>query len=413
MTDSPRSDHEIHLSVTGDNLGDSEPAPRAYLWQKLWSTRKRRYVVLATVLVVLVAGGIGAYFHNRITMDAPEQAMEAFLEAVQAKDVEEVRSLMTESARSEFNIVDDPAALSSDWDIGEIRGTALITDPDDVRAYISTEIIGPNDTRVSDTLEMHRVDGTWLVAAPFSAVTLPEDTFAHLEVNGELHDQRVNNNSTQTFHFLPGVYEYFSHGMDLLEPKFESVVKVGEESEATEMAEGHYYRSFVEHERESNPHLHAQIGLTDDAQEAAQSSVDDYLDACVTEGGSNTGCPVSISSGELYDVIGDEVIQSHDLSGAEWTIDEYPVVEVVYESPTGSRNMLDFETESAGEAELSIEVITDSGSQTFTLQCDFGIDKLHPVLGNDGRLYIGPLESESGVPAESGDVTDTDCVHIE
>ena len=301
----------------------------------------------------------------------------------------------------DMDVVEEAEVLSSDWEIGSLELVSLNRQGDDQSATVSAEIIGPDDTSVTDEFTMTNTDDEWVVWLPYTAVSVSADSIPYVEVNSVVPEAGESIRSSTTLHFLPGVYEFGDSALDWVDPMPGAIVLLGDQWAATEREES----SNPADEASVPMSLYRHFDISADSQEEVQNRVNNYLDECIVDSVTNLGCPVSLSTQDVRVTVGDDSPDEFD----ESTIGDYPVVEAIYNGGSVDSSMLELANITPGEAELTIEATGDAGAETLTLDCSIGIELLEPTLAHNGLVYIGPLEDVRDRPDESQDVSDMDC----
>lgn len=377
-------------------------------WDLLFGSRRRLVVVGAVALLIALGGVFAVYSGDRAAKKEAVDAMESFLLATRDGDLDEAHKFMSDRAISHHHEdALDPAVYASEWEIGDIELIDFNLDGEQGSATVSAEIIGPNDTRVSDEAHVVKEAGSWHVANPYSTISVSVGEFRHVHINGQQPQTPASSRPSFTY-VLPGAYTFDDPDVDLIEMRHDSVLVIGNSRALIHSDQDLAVASGVEpaeSAEDSSPTF--AFDLRENAQERTQDRIDHYLDGCVDQVLENPGCPVSISPSALNDMVGVEY--DFDDPDAQWEITEYPTVELIlgtdeYESP-----LFSFETESPGEAELTVTAEDSDGSTDMTFQCSFMVDLLEPTLEFDGEMYIGPLENVRDRPNTDVHVDDMDC----
>lgn len=408
MTNSPPPDPEIRLSVSdsGDvEPTDGPPKERRPLRAILFGSRRRTTIILSTAFIVVLAVAIGVYTYDRSEKEAPVEALESFLQAVHDQDIDAIdRHLARPMSAEDMDVIEEAEVLSSDWEIGALRLVSLNRLGDNQSATVSAEIIGPDDTSVTDEFTMSNTEDQWIVGHPYTSVEMGADSIPYVEVNSVVPEAGERIRSSTTLHFLPGVYE-FGSALDWVDPMPGAIVLLGDQWAATERDAS----SDPADEASMPMSLYRHFDISTDSQEEVQNRVNNYLDECIVDSVTNLGCPVSLSAQDVRVAVGDDSTYEFDESSAEWTISHYPEVEAIYNGGSVNSPMLELANLTPGEAELTIDATGDAGTETLILHCNIGVELLEPTLAYNGLVYIGPLEDVRDRPDESQDVSDMDC----
>lgn len=386
--------------------------------------RARRWYVVA--LVVLLVGALvtvsAVYFYARSSANEPAQTVEDFLEAVHDRDFDAALDFVSESSMPRSPVtVAGPETLRSDWEIGDVEVIHYSEEPVNDTAEVRAEIIGPDDTSVSSVLNLVQESDEWKIRNAFTHVSFPARIFEYFQVNGVDVEIVDDEHPSPPVVFLPGVYEYYGDDMEMLEPVFDSVVKLGGESSPVNVKDGHEFAPFTSKAHDEDPaHLmNDNFILRDDAEDTAQQRTEEYIEECLGDGTTldTFGCPISVDTIALARAVEDDTIDPlFSTAEAEWDIQEYPKTAVIYDARPQHEGALQFANETPGLVELSTSVEDFNTGETHELrfECDINVEQLIPHLDDKGNFHIGPLEPSNNPPEGSSNyLSHMDCTHVE
>lgn len=375
----------------------------------LFGTRRRTMIVCAVVMVAVLGVSFAVYSNDQAAKEEPVEAMESFLEAVRDGDLDEAYKYVSSGTISDnHDNVLDPATYASDWEVGSIELVEFNNSRDSAQATVSTEIIGPGGTRVTDDIYMSSDGVGWVVGNPYSNLKPSVGEFRHLQVNGQQPETPAQSRPDSIV-VLPGAYTFDEPDVDLIELQFDTVVVMGNE------------RALVHSNLNGEIEVEAESGVTpsdssspnftfdlrEDAQDVVGNRIEHYLDNCLDDVLENIGCPLSISPNDLNAVADNDY--DFDESSAQWEITEYPEVEIKLGADNADSPLFRLETVTPGDAELTVTAQGDDGSTELTFQCSFSVDLIEPTLEFDGDIYLGPLENPRDRPRPDTPVDNMDC----
>lgn len=328
---------------------------------------------------------------------SPVRAVDSFLEAAYDGDVDEALSYLESPPESVGAHFLTPEALNSDWDIADVSLENVTSfQRIDNSARVNATISGPEGTSITSEFELAESDDEWLITNGLNRMSVDFTSIPMIEING-YHPQIGAEAGDITFHLLPGVYEYYSEGVEGLKPAIKSQLMLGGQSTTIETG--------VDPSRIQDSSLNIAspqwMTVADDVNELVQSKIESYLNDCfddiegpIEEG--VFGCPVGTSPSDIaQDVSGD---RHADVSNFEWELLEHPQVGAYLDPDPGVFSRLNIRLDELGTTGLSVEV----NGEPAALECPLPVSFIEIYFDLDGDMYLGPREEREGLEHDSG-----------
>lgn len=395
MSDSDESGNYDDVKETDDDVAVDDPDSSAMDLSKTPGRRKRTIIVVCAVIAVLLVGIAAVVGWNRYQDRAPVRAVESYLEAVQDGDVEAALEHFNDPPRTVGAHFLTSDALNSDWDVDDVSLDSLTrTRTSDSRATVEATISGPNDTSVTDKLDLEEIDGEWRIVDSLSRMNVNLELLPMIEVNGFNPGMGPGTADNVTFFLLPGLYEYYTDGVEGVEPAVKSQLVLGSEVEIVEVGAELNLLS----ERVLEAVTPQAMMLSDDATEILQAKVESYLDDCFAdiEGEFEYGCPIGTGAARIAREVSSDGIT--DVSDLEWELLEYPQIEAYLEQAPSSAREIQLRLETVGATGLTAEV----DGETVSLECPLPVTFIQPHFDLNGELYLGPREERDDLERNAG-----------
>lgn len=356
------------------------------------------------VVLLLIAGGwfMWSNYQDR----EPARVVEAFLESVKDGDVDDALTYLDTSpdSRSAYFLRGD--ALDNGWDIDEVSlrsrdSSSILGDT----ASVTASITGPGDTQAQHIFGLTETnDGDWLISEGLTTMRVNFNQLPLIEINGFSPDIGPGAGNGVEFYMLPGLYSFYTEGIDVVEPALDqqlflgnNVQSIGDKDEVESLPD---YATRVP--------LPQHMRLKDDARETMQAKVEEYLDDCVEDidGSELAGCPMGLETEDLQEALDSS---ETDFDDFEWEIQDYPQVNVHISDDPSQNLEVSLETSEPGTIELTVS----AGGSDSTLECPLPATFITPHFDMGGEIYLGPRESRDQLERndewESAHEDWTDC----
>lgn len=325
--------------------------------------------VVAGLVVAIVAVWITVAV---VTDRDPEETVEAYLDALQDKDVEGALALVT---RLGYGVPygDDaafltPDAIRDDWWVVSVRE---IDREYSSKARVEAVIAGPDGTAKGEFV-VQEDDDEWLLSDPFLQVQFPSSPLSYIRVNDQIVPRTTYNSENTAYALFPGTYRFYEAVPD--------VVKTGGTDEVVVFPppDDAGYRPTVV--------VPANLTAEERVVERVQDAVRARVDACAEFAtAAPADCPFA-TDGEIDTPAGVRVNRLH---GLEWTVKTQPVVELTDDRAGQTSQGFSMRATEPGTVTLTGQGTDTADKATkFTVTCDIDVTGFLATVGADGEVDL-------------------------
>lgn len=364
MPDPETPGHGIRVDVELDL--DREPGPEPVPPR---SRIPNAAIGFAAVLIVLAAATVAGWKWLPVHTPQAETAVRAYLEAVQAGDVETALAMVGDVSGAATDYL-APEALDSRWVINEVAQVSYSEHTLDgttvVYAEVYVEIEAFDGTRLGGRLGVQILEGDVSVQGGMRFSFFDSEILEHFGINGLSADM---GHMMEEFWLLPGVYEFYEHIPSTIDVDMPPVLVLG--NELIPLGGSHTLPRFP------RPTIEA----TSEGRELVAERLREHFDTCAARP-QIEGCAFALppeSEGRIALA-----------EGAEWTITAYPEATTApWRHGTLGHELF---TAEPGRAEVPVTVTEPGGGGTHetTLSCAIWVDGIYAKFDFDGGVTVTP-----------------------
>jgi hypothetical protein len=344
----------------------------------------RRFPV-GPVVAGLVVAIVAVWITVAVATDRdPAETVEAYLDALQDKDVDGALELVS---RYGYGVPygDDAAFLTAD----AIRDDWWVVSVEEIdreyssRARVEAVIAGPDGTAKGE-FTVSEEDDEWFLSDPFLEVVFPPSPLSYIRVNDQLVPRTAYVEDTTAYSLFPGTYRFYESVPDVVKTKGTDEVVVFPLSD-----DSRYQETAV---------VPASLTAERDVVTGVQDAIKDYVDACAefaTPAPAN--CPFA-TDGEIDTPAGVRVTELHSLN---WTVKTQPAVELTDDRADEYSPGFTVRATEPGKVTL---IDTDDKPAKFTVTCDIDVTGFLAVVDADGKVE---LTLSTSAQRRSGDTFNT------
>lgn len=332
----------------------------------------RRFPV-GPVVAGLVVALVAVWITVAVATDRdPEETVEAYLDALQDRDVEGALELVTRlgygvpyGARAAFLTAD---AIRDDWWVVSVRE---IDREYSSKARVEAVIAGPDGTAKGEFV-VQEDDDEWLLSDPFLEVQFPASPLSFIRVNDRIVPRTAYTDETTSYALFPGTYRFYEAVPDVVKTKGTDEVIVFPPPD-----DAGYQQTVV---------VPANLTAAGKVVDRVRAAVEDAIDACAEFAtAAPAECPFA-TDGEIDTPDGVRVDHLHSL---EWTVKTQPVVELTDERADRYTTGFAVRATEPGTVTLTGKG-TDTADKpaTFTVTCDIDVSGYLATVAADGTVDL-------------------------
>ena len=322
----------------------------------------------------------------------PARVVESFLETVHSGDVEQAMTYLETVPDSRAGYFLTGEALDNGWEIEDVslrsrEDSSILGN----RASVEASISGPDDTEASYVFGLQESDDEWLITEGLTTLRANFNQLPLIEINGFRPDIGPGAGNGVEFYMLPGLYTFYTEGVEALEPVFDqqlflgnNVNSVGEEDEIAQLPD---YATRIP--------LPQHMQLKDDARDTLQAKVEAYLDDCISDIDDSVeeGCPIGVETDHLQHALDSTETEFSDY---RWELLEHPQIDVaIGDDPTHDLD-ISLLTAEPGAVELTV----NAGGTDVVVECPLPATFIQPHFDLNGEIFLGPRESRDQLDHE-------------
>lgn len=345
----------------------------------------RRFPV-GTVVAGLVVALIAVWITVAVATDRdPEETVEAYLDALQDKDVEGALALVT---RLGYGVPygDDAAfltadAIRDDWWVVSVRE---IDREYSSTARVEAVIAGPDGTATGEFV-VQEDDDEWLLEDPFLQVQFPSSPLSYIRVNNQIVPRTAYSSENTAYALFPGTYRFYEAVPDVVKTKGTDEVVVFPPPD-----DARYRETAV---------VPANLTVEDKVVKRVQDAVKEKVDACAEFAtAAPDDCPFA-TDGEIDTPAG---VRVNDLHSLEWTVKTQPVVELTDDRSDQYAQGFALRATEPGTVTLTGKGIdTADKPTTFTVTCDIDVTGFLATVGADGEVELSLSTAARNRPGDT------------